>query len=166
MKRLSLHSRTGINNREFKMYDATVAKTSLKIAISSLFSTFFGIISVCVTFESSQDYSGTELRRIYTTIILGTALLNFGTRANSFGHGPLDLHGKIRSCFFNVDFWNGTPETRTALYEFLRLFDSVSQMISGALPVRFRELFNGRLTSTKGNCLACCFEKAKTSVTI
>ena len=53
--------------------------------------------------------------RIYTTIILGMALLNFGTRANSFGHGPLDFHGKICSCFFNVDFWNGTPETKTAL---------------------------------------------------
>ena len=56
-----------------------------------------------------------NLRRIYTTFILGTALQNFGTRANSFGHGPLDLHDKICSSFFNVDFWNGTPETRTAL---------------------------------------------------
>ena len=55
------------------------------------------------------------LRRIYTTFILGTALQNFGTRANSFGHGPLDLHDKMCSSFFNVDFWNGTPETRTAL---------------------------------------------------
>ena len=55
------------------------------------------------------------IRRIYTTFILGTALQNFGTRANSFGHGPLDLHDKICSSFFNVDFWNGTPETRTAL---------------------------------------------------
>ena len=35
------------------------------------------------------------LRRIYTTFILGTALQNFGTRAFRFGHGPLDLHGKI-----------------------------------------------------------------------
>ena len=38
-------------NREFKIYDATVAKTSLKIASSGL-SIFFVIISVCVTFES------------------------------------------------------------------------------------------------------------------
>ena len=38
------------NNREFEIYDATVAKTSLKIARSSL-SIFFAIISVCVTFE-------------------------------------------------------------------------------------------------------------------
>ena len=30
-------------------------------------------------------------RRIYTTFILGTALLNFGTRANNVGHGPLDF---------------------------------------------------------------------------
>ena len=31
------------------------------------------------------------LRRIYTTFILSTALLNFGTRANNIGHGPLDF---------------------------------------------------------------------------
>ena len=37
--------------REFKIYDATATKTSLKIASSSL-SIFFVIISVCVTFES------------------------------------------------------------------------------------------------------------------
>ena len=30
-------------------------------------------------------------RRIYTTFILGTALLNFGTRANNTGHGTLDF---------------------------------------------------------------------------
>ena len=55
------------------------------------------------------------LTRIYTAFILGKALQNFGPRANSFGHGPLDLHDKICLSFFNVDFWNGTPETRTAL---------------------------------------------------
>ena len=32
-----------------------------------------------------------NLRRIYTTFILSTALLNFGTRANNIGHGPLDF---------------------------------------------------------------------------
>ena len=37
--------------REFKIYDATLVKTSLKIASSSL-SIFFVIISVCVTFET------------------------------------------------------------------------------------------------------------------
>ena len=63
----------------------------------------------------ANELFATDLRRIYTTFILGTALQNFGTRANSFGHGPLDLHGKICSSFFNVDFWYGTPETRTAL---------------------------------------------------
>ena len=31
------------------------------------------------------------LRRIYTTLILGTALLNFDTRASNIGHGPLDF---------------------------------------------------------------------------
>ena len=38
-------------NREFKIYDATVAKTSLKIASSS-FSIYSVIMSVCLTFES------------------------------------------------------------------------------------------------------------------
>ena len=32
-----------------------------------------------------------DYRRIYTTFILSTALLNFGTRANNIGHGPLDF---------------------------------------------------------------------------
>ena len=67
-----------------------------------------------------------NIRRIYTTFILGTALQNFGTRANSFGHGPLDLHDKICSSYFNVDFWNGTPETRTALLN-LRVPALISQ---------------------------------------
>ena len=40
-----------LNNREFKIYDATVAKTSLKIASSS-FSINFAIMSACLTFES------------------------------------------------------------------------------------------------------------------
>ena len=31
------------------------------------------------------------LRRIYTTFILGTALLNSGTRASNIGHGTLDF---------------------------------------------------------------------------
>ena len=43
--------REEIDIREFKIYDATVAKTSLKIASSS-FSIYFAIMSVCVTFES------------------------------------------------------------------------------------------------------------------
>ena len=42
---------TGWDNREFKIYDATVAKTSFKIASSS-FSIYFAIMSVCLTFES------------------------------------------------------------------------------------------------------------------
>ena len=48
--------------KEFKFYHATVAKTSLVIAGSSL-SIFFVIISVCVTFESWQGYSGTEIEQ-------------------------------------------------------------------------------------------------------
>ena len=37
--------------REFKIYDATVAKTSLKMA-SSILSIFLIIISICLTFQS------------------------------------------------------------------------------------------------------------------
>ena len=37
--------------REFKIYEATVAKTSFKIASSS-FSIYFAIMSVSLTFES------------------------------------------------------------------------------------------------------------------
>ena len=62
-----------------------------------------------------RDHKGINSRRIYTTFVLGTALQNSGTRANRFGHGPLDLHDKICSSFFSVDFSNGTPKTRTAL---------------------------------------------------
>ena len=40
-----------VDSREFKIYDAIVAKTSLKIASSS-FSIYFAIMSVCLTFES------------------------------------------------------------------------------------------------------------------
>ena len=42
---------TIIVNWEFKIYEATAAKTSLKIASSS-FSIYFAIMSVCLTFES------------------------------------------------------------------------------------------------------------------
>ena len=48
--------------REFKIYDATVGRTSLIIASSSL-SIFFVIFSVCITFESYQGYSGTDFKR-------------------------------------------------------------------------------------------------------
>ena len=61
----------------------------------------------------------TIFRRIYTTFIVGTALQNFGTRANSFGHGPLDLHDKICSCFLNVDFWNGTAWNKNGTLKFV-----------------------------------------------
>ena len=53
--------------REFKIYDATVAKTSLKIASSS-FSIYFAIMSVCLTFESARNYPGTEFRGAVSTL--------------------------------------------------------------------------------------------------
>ena len=69
---------------------------------------FFWVVSILITFALTLIY-----RRIYTTFILGTALQTFGTRAYSFGHcPPLDLHDKACASFCNVDFWNGTPETK------------------------------------------------------
>ena len=53
IERLLVRARVVVrtSNREFKIYDATVAKTSLKIASSS-FPIYFAIMSVCLTFES------------------------------------------------------------------------------------------------------------------
>ena len=50
----------GLHIREFKIYDATEAKTSLKIASSS-FSIYFAIMSVCLTFESKASGTTQEL---------------------------------------------------------------------------------------------------------
>ena len=47
--------------REFEIYDATLAKTSLKIVSSSL-SIFFIIMAICLTFQSLRNYPGTEFR--------------------------------------------------------------------------------------------------------
>ena len=47
-------------NRELKIYDATVAKTSLKIASSS-FSIYFAIMSVCLTFDMKASGTTQEL---------------------------------------------------------------------------------------------------------
>ena len=44
----------------------------------------------------------TTLRCIYMTFTFCTAPQTFGTRASSFRHGPLYLHGKLCSSFFNV----------------------------------------------------------------
>ena len=61
------------NNKEFKIYDATVAKTSLKIA-SSRFSIYSVIMSVCLTFESSRNYPGTEVRVAVSTLEKNTQI--------------------------------------------------------------------------------------------
>ena len=51
----------------------------------------FSILENYAVFSISQSRRRCHFRRIYTTFILGTALLNFGPRADSFGHGPLDF---------------------------------------------------------------------------
>ena len=116
------------------------------------------------------------LRRIYTTFILGTALLNFGTWANSFEHGPLYLHGKY--VFFQCWFLERHPWNKNATLRFLSPCTCMTavHIISGVLRVRLRCAFgalswpvqkvNGRFASTKGNCMACFFKKAKASFTV
>ena len=54
--------------------------------------------------EEKWEKMNWKFRRIYATFILGTALQNFGTRADSFPHGPLDLRGKTCSSIFDDDF--------------------------------------------------------------
>ena len=119
------------------------------------------------------DFTG-HSDRIYTTFILSTALQNFGTRANSFGHGPLDLHDKICSSFFNVYYWNGTPETRTAL-KFVSpctymtavhmWFQSRFRHVRGAFMGCSKKKNYGKFFSAISICMARCLEKAKKPVT-
>ena len=61
--------------REFNSYDATVAKTSLKIASLSL---FFVIMLICITFESSWDYPGTEFRGVLSKLARGMKIQSCG----------------------------------------------------------------------------------------
>ena len=51
------------------------------------------------------NHSTANSRRIYTTFILGTALLNFGTRASKIGHGTLDF------CRVKANFSARVPKT-------------------------------------------------------
>ena len=63
-----------------------------------------------------------------TTYSLGTALQNFGTRADSFEHGRLDLHGKTCSSFFNVHFWTVLLNCESLRsYDFRRAFAHCSK---------------------------------------
>ena len=80
-----------------------------------IFALRHGLLALGKLFASRNRCCHRTIRRIYTTFVLVTALQNSGTRADRFGHGPLDLHGKICSIFFSVDFSNGTPKTGTAL---------------------------------------------------
>ena len=117
-----------------------------------------------------------DRRHIYTAFILGKALQNFGPRANSFGHGPLDLHDKICSSFFNVDFWNGTPETRTALLNlcvpaliwqrFTCDFKRVSGMSAALLRAVRKKRKTLQILECKMQLYGSLLWKVKTSVTI
>ena len=89
------------SNREFEIYDARVAKTSLKIASSSL-PIFFAIISVSVTFESKQDYSGTEFRgavsRIGKKILICVCVFTFSLKLEKWSFHAADLSRTGKKC--------------------------------------------------------------------
>ena len=51
----------------------------------------------------------TDLRRIYTTFILGTALPNFGRLANNIGHGPFDFYRVKANFLASVPKYLGGP---------------------------------------------------------
>ena len=56
-----------------------------------------------------------EVTPVYTTFILGSALLNFGTRAINLGHGLRHLHDKNEFDLFQCLFREGTPERKGTL---------------------------------------------------
>ena len=73
--------------REFQIYDATVPKTSRKIASSSL-SIFFVIMSICLTFECWQNNQGTESR---------DAVLKLGKK--------IQFHGCLFTLSVKLEIW-------------------------------------------------------------
>ena len=56
-----------------------------------------------------------EVTPVYTTFILGSALLNFGTRTINLGHGLRHLHDKNEFDLFQCLFREGTPERKGTL---------------------------------------------------
>ena len=75
-----------------------------------------------IAFKRSRNERGAwkfvlmcELSPIYTTIILGSSLLNFGTRAVNLGHGLRHLHDKNEFDLFQCLFREGTPERKSTL---------------------------------------------------
>ena len=89
------------SNREFKIYDATVAKTSLKIASSS-FSIYFAIMSVCLTFESQRNYAGTEFWGAVSTleknIQIWTWVFTFSVKLEKWSFHVTDLPRTWKKC--------------------------------------------------------------------
>ena len=58
-----------------------------------------------------------ELSPIYTTFILGSALLNFGKRAVNLGHGLRHLLDKNEFDLLQCSFREGTPERKGTVPE-------------------------------------------------
>ena len=87
--------------REFKIYDATVAKTSLKIASSSL-SIFFIIMSICLTFESQRNYPGTEFRgavsKLGKKIQIRGCMFTFSVKLEKWSFHVADLPRTGKKC--------------------------------------------------------------------
>mgnify|MGYP000429939719 CR=1 FL=1 len=119
---------------EFKIYDVTVAKTSLKIASSS-FSIFFVIISVCVTFESKHNYSGTEFRgavsRLGKKIQICVCVFTFSLKLEKWSFHVADLPRTGKKCTESIKAREGRPKV-------LFLFIKYAKFVALLLPSRRR----------------------------
>ena len=121
-------------NRVFKIYDATVAKTSLKIASSRL-SIVLVIMPVCVTFKSYQDYSGTEFRgavsRLGNKIKIRACVFTFSLQLEKWSFQVADLPRTGNKCTEIIT----EREGRARL---LFLFIKYAKFVALSLPSRRR----------------------------
>ena len=85
------------------VYDATVARTSLKIA-SSILSIFFNIKSICLTFESYRNYPGTEfihaVSKLEKKIQIGGCVFMFSVKLEKWSFHVADLPRTEKKCTY------------------------------------------------------------------
>ena len=76
--------------RHLPVVNTSKSRPELEPIIQTLeFENFMNTQEINQDEEHKLDQEFTNLRRIYTTFILGTAFLNFGTWPDNFRHGPL-----------------------------------------------------------------------------
>ena len=111
-----------------------VAKTSFKIASSSL-SIFFVIVSVCVTFESWHNYSGTEFRgavsRLGKKIQIYVCVFKFSLKLEKWPFHVADLPRTGKKCTEIIKAREGRAKV-------LFLFIKYAKFVGLSLPSRRR----------------------------